>query len=60
MSFEALGLEPMWLEALTTLGFESATPVQRRVIPAHFAANDGIGLAPTGSGKTLAFGLSLL
>jgi ATP-dependent RNA helicase RhlE len=60
MSFEHLTLQPQWLDALAALGFEQATPVQRRVIPAHIAGSDGIALAPTGSGKTLAYGLSLL
>lgn len=46
--------------ALTRMHISSATPVQRRVIPAFMEGRDVVAVAPTGSGKTLAYALPLL
>ena len=58
--FASLGLSPRLLEALTTLGYEEPTPVQREAIPPLLAGRDVLGQAATGTGKTAAFALPLL
>ncbi len=61
ISFEELGVEPEILNAITELGFENPTPIQREVIPLLVGnKNDLIGLAQTGTGKTAAYGLPLV
>ncbi|MCB2220136.1 MAG: DEAD/DEAH box helicase [Bacteroidetes bacterium] len=58
--FEALGLGPELIRAVTDLGFEKPTPIQEETIPAVLATNDDlIALAQTGTGKTAAFGLPI-
>ncbi|MFC1467316.1 DEAD/DEAH box helicase [Verrucomicrobiota bacterium] len=61
MKFSELGLCPELLAGIETLGFESPTPVQSKVIP-FLLENDTdlIALAQTGTGKTGAFGLPIL
>jgi ATP-dependent RNA helicase DeaD len=58
--FAALGLEPGLLHALTGLGYEEPTPIQREAIPLLLAGRDLLGQAATGTGKTAAFALPLL
>ena len=58
--FEALGLSPALLEALTALGYEEPTPIQAEAIPLLLEGRDLLGLAATGTGKTAAFALPLL
>jgi ATP-dependent RNA helicase DeaD len=58
--FAALGLDPRLVEALTALGYEEPTPVQREAIPPLLAGRDVLGQAATGTGKTAAFALPLL
>ncbi len=60
----AVGISPMsvftkepLLAHVTSLGFTSATPIQRYCWPALRAGRDVVGIAETGSGKTLAFAL---
>jgi ATP-dependent RNA helicase DeaD len=60
-AFKDLGLSAELLEGITSLGFETPTPVQSLVIPAALEGDqDFIALAQTGTGKTAAFGLPLL
>jgi ATP-dependent RNA helicase DeaD len=60
-SFEALGLHPSLLEAVTGLGFEKATPIQAQTLPLLISQpTDLLALAQTGTGKTAAFGLPLI
>ena len=59
-TFESLGLRPELLRALTGLGYEEATPIQREAIPQLLAGRDLLGQAATGTGKTAAFALPLL
>ncbi|MHB8874362.1 MAG: DEAD/DEAH box helicase [Myxococcaceae bacterium] len=59
-TFEALGLPAPLLEALTRLGYEEPTPIQREAIPPLLAGKDVLGQAATGTGKTAAFALPLL
>jgi ATP-dependent RNA helicase DeaD len=58
--FAALGLAPQILEALTALGYEEPTPIQRETIPPLIAGKDLLGQAATGTGKTAAFALPIL
>ncbi len=60
MSFSTLGLQPALLESLSSLGYETMTPVQAQSLPPILAGQDVIGQGKTGSGKTAAFGLGLL
>src|SRR4029078_1097682 len=59
-AFGGLGLPPALLEALTALGYEEPTPIQREAIPPLLAGRDLLGQAATGTGKTAAFTLPLL
>lgn len=59
--FSALGLDEQLVEAVTQLGFQIPTPIQREAIPILLGGDtDVIGLARTGTGKTAAFGLPLI
>jgi ATP-dependent RNA helicase DeaD len=59
-NFAALGLDARLVHALTTLGYEEPTPIQRQAIPPLLAGRDLIGQAAAGTGKTAAFALPLL
>jgi ATP-dependent RNA helicase DeaD len=59
-TFDDLGLRPELLRALTDLGYEEATPIQREAIPPLLEGRDLLGQAATGTGKTAAFALPLL
>ena len=59
-TFSKLGLAPVLVEALTALGYEEPTPVQREAIPPLLEGRDLLGQAATGTGKTAAFALPLL
>ncbi len=58
--FASLGLDPRVLAALTALGYEEPTPIQRAAIPALLRGGDVLAQAATGTGKTAAFALPLL
>src|SRR5690606_7152606 len=58
--FEDLGLDPRVLDALTALGYEEPTPVQREAIHPQLAGEEHLAQAATGTGKTAAFALPLL
>jgi ATP-dependent RNA helicase DeaD len=58
--FSALGLDTHLLAALSELGYEEPTPIQREAIPVLLAGRDVLAEAPTGTGKTAAFALPLL
>ena len=58
--FEALGLSPLILKSVASLGFETPTPIQSKAIPLVLEGRDIMGLAQTGTGKTAAFGLPLV
>ncbi len=60
ITFESLGLRPQLVQAVTELGYENATPIQERAIPALMQGRDVLGQAQTGTGKTAAFALPLL
>ena len=58
--FAALGIQPELVACLTDLGYEAATPIQQRAIPAMIQGNDLLCQAATGTGKTAAFALPIL
>jgi len=58
--FAGLALRPELLQALTSLGYEEPTPIQREAIPPLLAGHDLVGQAATGTGKTAAFALPVL
>lgn len=60
MKFSELGLDDKLLEAISYMGFETATPVQEKVIPVILENRDLIACAQTGTGKTGAFVLPIL
>ncbi|GIJ67460.1 DEAD/DEAH box helicase [Virgisporangium ochraceum] len=60
ISFADLNLRPELLKALTGLGYEEPTPIQREAIPPMMAGTDLLGQAATGTGKTAAFALPIL
>ncbi|WP_371785466.1 DEAD/DEAH box helicase [Streptosporangium subroseum] len=59
-SFADLGLRPELLQALSSLGYEEPTPIQREAIPPLLEGRDLLGQAATGTGKTAAFALPVL
>src|SRR5438034_10047841 len=59
-SFADLALRPELLQALSGLGYEEPTPIQREAIPALLQGHDLLGQAATGTGKTAAFALPVL
>ncbi|HEX6339708.1 DEAD/DEAH box helicase [Umezawaea sp.] len=59
-TFADLALRPELLKALTTLGYEEPTPIQREAIPPLLQGEDLLGQAATGTGKTAAFALPVL
>ncbi|WDZ94977.1 DEAD/DEAH box helicase [Herbaspirillum sp. WKF16] len=60
MTFEALGLNPSIIKALTEAGYTVPTPVQEQAIPAAIGGQDLLVSSQTGSGKTAAFMLPSL
>ena len=59
-AFVELGLPPDIVRALSDLGFEEPTPIQKAAIPVLLEGRDVLGQAATGTGKTAAFGLPLI
>lgn len=53
--FQAMGLNPNLLKAITRKGYSVPTPIQRKTIPLLLDRKDVVGMARTGSGKTAAF-----
>jgi superfamily II DNA/RNA helicase len=60
MKFTELNLKEQLLEAISYMGFDTATPVQEKVIPVILENRDLIACAQTGTGKTGAFVLPIL
>lgn len=59
-TFYEFGLHHLITRALTEMGFEEATPIQKETIPIALSGKDLIGQAQTGTGKTAAFGVALI
>ena len=60
ITFESFGLNKAILQALTTSGYETPTPIQAQAIPSVMTGKDLLGIAQTGTGKTAAFTLPLI
>jgi len=60
VSFESLGLQPEFVQAVEKMGFVEPTPIQAEAIPLLLEGRDVVGQAQTGTGKTAAFMLPLL
>jgi len=60
ITFEQLNIDPQIIKALSDMGFEETTPVQKETIPLALAGRDVIGRAQTGTGKTAAYGIPLI
>jgi len=60
MKFTELNLHNKLLEAISYMGFDTATPIQEQVIPVILDNRDLIACAQTGTGKTAAFVLPIL
>jgi ATP-dependent RNA helicase DeaD len=58
--FVGLMLAPELCRALSALGYEEPTPIQRAAIPPLVEGRDLVGQAATGTGKTAAFALPML
>lgn len=59
-TFEELKITKQYLNALEDLGFQEATPIQMKAIPAIRSGQHVIGIAQTGTGKTAAYVLPIL
>jgi ATP-dependent RNA helicase RhlE len=59
-SFEGLGINEVFMDALAKRKFSVPTPIQHKAIPVAMKGEDVIGIAQTGTGKTLAFGIPML
>ena len=57
--FDTLGLNEQLVKAVTGLGYEEPTPVQRATIPLVLSGSDLLAQAATGTGKTAAFALPM-
>ncbi len=60
MSFSTLGLSAELLHAVADKGYDQATPIQLKAIPAILEGRDILAGAQTGTGKTAGFALPLL
>lgn len=60
VKFSELGLSNPVLQALESVGYETPTPIQARMIPVILSGKDVLGQAQTGTGKTAAFALPIL
>jgi ATP-dependent RNA helicase DeaD len=58
--FADLALAPELRRAVSGLGYEEPTPIQRAAIPPLLEGRDLVGQAATGTGKTAAFALPVL
>jgi ATP-dependent RNA helicase DeaD len=58
--FGTLNLSDALVAAVSALGYEEPTPVQRETIPLLVAGHDMLAQAATGTGKTAAFALPML
>ncbi len=59
-NFGDLVLSKQTLQALTEMGFEEPSPIQREAVPLALEGADMIGQAQTGTGKTAAFGIPIV
>ncbi|MBO0883376.1 MAG: DEAD/DEAH box helicase, partial [Mycobacterium sp.] len=60
VTFADLQIDPLVLQGVVDVGYESPSPIQAATIPALMAGSDVVGLAQTGTGKTAAFAVPIL
>ena len=60
LRFDELSLSTEVQQAVTEMGFETASPIQSEAIPFILEGRDVIGQAQTGTGKTAAFGIPMI
>ncbi len=60
LSYAESGLDERIIRAVSDMGFEVMSPIQKAAIPVMMEGKDIIGQAQTGTGKTAAFGIPLL
>lgn len=60
VKFEELGITDSIRKAIEEMGFEEASAIQAKAIPAMLSERDIIGQAQTGTGKTAAFAIPML
>lgn len=60
MTFLDFHFEPELMDGLRSMGFQTPTPIQEKVIPSILDDRDLIACAQTGTGKTAAFLLPIL
>ena len=60
IKYEEAGLDERILRAVSEIGYEVMTPIQREAIPVMLDGCDLIGQAQTGTGKTAAFGIPIV
>ena len=60
MNFADLGLSDELLQAVSTAGYDTPTPIQAQAIPSVLMMKDIIGIAQTGTGKTASFVLPMI
>ena len=58
--YDESGLNEKIIRAVSEMGFEYMSPIQKAAIPVMMEGKDIIGQAQTGTGKTAAFGIPLL
>jgi len=58
--FSTFNLHHNILKAISEMGFEEASPIQKACIPKILEKQDVIGQAQTGTGKTAAFGIPMI
>jgi ATP-dependent RNA helicase DeaD len=59
-NFSEFGISDQVVTALSTMGFEEPTPIQKMALPSALKGKDIIGQAQTGTGKTAAFGIPII
>ncbi len=60
MKFDELEINSKLMRGIIDMGFEEASPIQERAIPAILSGKDIVGQAQTGTGKTAAFAIPVL
>ena len=60
MNFSDLGLSDGLVDAVTSAGYETPTPIQEKAIPIVLMGRDVLGCAQTGTGKTASFTLPMI
>ena len=59
-NFGEIELSKQVLQAISEMGFEEPTPIQKETISLAMEGKDLIGQAQTGTGKTAAFGIPII